>query len=242
MKKLLLSVILAVASFVGTSAQNGSTTLNGSHGLPGTIEASAGKEFYYYLSPLMSPGIATDKIRITVLETITNEAPNGNNVIFVFSELKVYDENGKEISYVASSNADHNTLSGGKDGGGLPALSDNDVSTYFHSMWSGNNAVPENHYIELDLATSVSSFSLQWCSRLGEPKNTPTIVGVTLGTDYTPGSESAGFSLGEAVTSEQELAAAGQLFVLKGNAVKFFNSASGTTYTGSGPLYMLYAE
>ena len=242
MKKLLLSVILAVASFVGTSAQSWSTTLNGSHGLPGTIEASAGKEFYYYLSPLMSPGVVTDKIRITVLETVTNEAPNGNNVIFVFSELKVYDENGKEISYVASSNADHNTLSGGKDGGGLPALSDNDVSTYFHSMWSGNNAVPENHYIELDLATSVSSFSLQWCSRLGEPKNTPTIVGVTLGTDYTPGSESAGFSLGEAVTSEQELAAAGQLFVLKGNAVKFFNSASGTTYTGSGPLYMLYAE
>lgn len=242
MKKLLLSVILAVASFVGTSAQNWSTTLNGSHGLPGTIEASAGKEFYYYLSPLMSPGVVTDKIRITVLETVTNEAPNGNNVIFVFSELKVYDENGKEISYVASSNADHNTLSGDRDGGGLPALSDNDVSTYFHSMWSGNNAVPENHYIELDLATSVSSFSLQWCSRLGEPKNTPTIVGVTLGTDYTPGSESAGFSLGEAVTSEQELAAAGQLFVLKGNAVKFFNSASGTTYTGSGPLYMLYAE
>lgn len=242
MKKLLLSVILAVASFVGTSAQNWSTTLNGSHGLPGTIEASAGKEFYYYLSPLMSPGVVTDKIRITVLETVTNEAPNGNNVIFVFSELKVYDENGKEISYVASSNADHNTLSSDRDGGGLPALSDNDVSTYFHSMWSGNNAVPENHYIELDLATSVSSFSLQWCSRLGEPKNTPTIVGVTLGTDYTPGSESAGFSLGEAVTSEQELAAAGQLFVLKGNAVKFFNSASGTTYTGSGPLYMLYAE
>ncbi|MBO5665419.1 MAG: CotH kinase family protein [Bacteroidaceae bacterium] len=242
MKKLLLSVILAVASFVGTSAQNWSTTLNGSHGLPGTIEASAGKEFYYYLSPLMSPGVVTDKIRITVLETVTNEAPNGNNVIFVFSELKVYDENGKEISYVASSNADHNTLSGDRDGGGLPALSDNDVSTYFHSMWSGNNAVPENHYIELDLATSVSSFSLQWCSRLGEPKNTPIIVGVTLGTDYTPGSESAGFSLGEAVTSEQELAAAGQLFVLKGNAVKFFNSASGTTYTGSGPLYMLYAE
>lgn len=242
MKKLLLSVILAVASFVGTSAQNWSTTLNGSHGLPGTIEASAGKEFYYYLSPLMSPGVVTDKIRITVLETVTNEAPNGNNVIFVFSELKVYDENGKEISYVASSNADHNTLSGDRDGEGLPALSDNDVSTYFHSMWSGNNAVPENHYIELDLATSVSSFSLQWCSRLGEPKNTPTIVGVTLGTDYTPGSESAGFSLGEAVTSEQELAAAGQLFVLKGNAVKFFNSASGTTYTGSGPLYMIYAE
>lgn len=242
MKKLLLSVILAVASFVGTSAQNWSTTLNGSHGLPGTIEASAGKEFYYYLSPLMSPGVVTDKIRITVLETVTNEAPNGNNVIFVFSELKVYDENGKEISYVASSNADHNTLSGDRDGEGLPALSDNDVSTYFHSMWSGNNAVPENHYIELDLATSVSSFSLQWCSRLGEPKNTPTIVGVTLGTDYTPGSESAGFSLGEAVTSEQELAAAGQLFVLKGNAVKFFNSASGTTYTGSGPLYMICAE
>ena len=98
MKKLLLSVILAVASFVGTSAQSWSTTLNGSHGLPGTIEASAGKEFYYYLSPLMSPGVVTDKIRITVLETVTNEAPNGNNVIFVFSELKVYDENGKEIS------------------------------------------------------------------------------------------------------------------------------------------------
>ena len=92
-----MSIVLALISFIGMSAQNWSATLNGSHGLPGTIESSVGKEFYCYLSPLLSPGSATDKIRITVVETITNEAPNGNNVIFVMSELKVYNEYGKEI-------------------------------------------------------------------------------------------------------------------------------------------------
>ena len=207
MKRLLLSIVLALVSFIGISAQNWSATLNGSHGLPGTIESSVGKEFYYYLSPLLSPGSATDKIRITVVETITNEAPNGNNVIFVMSELKVYNEYGKEISYTASSNADHNTLSGSKDGGGLPALSDNDVSTYFHTMWMGFNAVADYHYIDLDLAESVSSFFLQWSSRLGEPKNTPTVVGVTLGTDYMSSVDNVGFELGAAVSKVSELEA-----------------------------------
>ena len=242
MKRLLLSIVLALVSFIGISAQNWAATLNGSHGLPGTIETSVGREFYYYLSPLLSPGSATDKVRITVVETVTNEAPNGNNVVFALSELKVYDEYGKEISYTASSNADHNTLSGSKDGDGLPALNDNDVSTYFHTMWMGFNAVVDYHYIDLELAESVDAFFLQWCTRLGQPKNNPTVVGVTLGTDYVSNVDNVGFELGAAVSKVSELEAKNQLFVLKSNAQKYFTTSSGTTYTGSGPLYMRYAE
>ena len=48
--------------------------------------------------------------------------------------------------------------------------------------------------------------------------------------------------LGNAVTTENELATEGQLFVLKGNAVRSFSTSSGLTYTGSGPIYMQYAE
>ncbi len=241
MKRFLSTVVLTLSVMLGSYAQEWSFTLTTANGLPGE-EAYWGESYYLYNSPQLSPGVSTNKVRITVTGTVSGEQPNGNNYCFVLSELKVLDANGNEVSYSASSNADHNSLAYFEDGGGLPALSDNDYKTYFHSMWYGNWPVTDYHYIELDLAESVSSFSLQWATRLGEPKNSPTEVGITLGTDYVPVSVGDEFKLGDAVTAVQELAAEKQLFVLKGNAVKFFTASNGTTYTGSGSLYMRYAE
>lgn len=48
--------------------------------------------------------------------------------------------------------------------------------------------------------------------------------------------------LGDIVTSEDELVADNQIFILKGNAVKFFTAANGSTYSGRGPLFMQCAE
>ena len=243
MKNILISAILSLATFTGINAQEWSKVLSNADGLPGLAMGDVDYDGYYsFVSSLIEPGTPTDKVRITVIETINNEAPNGNNIVFALAELRVYDKDGNAIAYTATSNADHNTLSYVKDGDGLPALSDDNYKSYFHSMWRPENAVADYHYVELALERSTDSFSIEWATRFGEPKNSPTKVAVTLGTDYVPESLGDEFVLGDAVTTAEELAVENRLFVLKGNAVKSFTASNGTTYTGSGPLYMRYAE
>ncbi|MBO5660717.1 MAG: hypothetical protein J6R98_06780, partial [Bacteroidaceae bacterium] len=65
MKRLLLLLLVALSAF-GVSAQEWSQVLKAGDGLPGELNNFAGNSCYYYLSPLISPGKATDKIRITV--------------------------------------------------------------------------------------------------------------------------------------------------------------------------------
>ena len=243
MKKVLLSTLLLLATLTGINAQEWSATLNINDGLPGTVQDYYGTEYYRFTSQLITPDRSTRKIRITVTGSLNNEAPNGNNIIFSLSELKVYDREGNPVQYTASSNADHNTLAYyTTDGGGLPALSDDDIKSYFHSMWESFNAVPDYHYVEVELEKSIDAFVIEWTTRLGEPKNSPTTVGITLGTDYTPKSVGSEFTLGDDVITESELSTANQFFVLRGNAPQSFAAASGTTYFGSGPIFMRYAE
>lgn len=241
MKKYILSSLLLFFSFTLSVAQNWSAVLNSSDGLPGEAEAYMGSLHYIYKSPQFTPGVPVDRIRITVVGTETNEAANGNNVFFALSGLTVYDGDGVQVGYIPYSNADHNSLSYYTDGDGLPALSDNDVKTYFHSMWQ-SPGVPEYHYLELSLNKSVETFSIEWTTRLGQDKNNPKVVGITLGTEYNPDEISGGFELGASLSTEEELLAASQLLVLRGNAVTSFTSSNGSTYSGSGPLFMRYAE
>ena len=242
MKRFFFSLVCVLASMIGANAQNWSATLTAVDGLPGVVKDYYGSEYYQFNSQLLTPGVTTNKVRMTVVGTMTNEAPNGNNLTFALSELKIYDKDGMIVPYTASSNADHNSLSWGSlDGAGLDGLSDNNIKSYFHSMWASYNAVADYHYVELTLDRSVDSFFIEWSTRLGEPKNSPTIVGITLGTDYSPSSVGDEFVLGDAVVSEAELAVEKQLFVLQSNSVKSFTS-NGTTYLGSGPVFMQYAE
>lgn len=241
MKKYILSSLLILLSISLSNAQEWVATLNTSNGLPGVSESFLSKEYYRYTSPQFTPGVAVDRIRITVTNTITDEAINGNNKFFALSELIIYDGDGNEVDYIAYSNADHNSLWYVPDGGGLEALSDNDLNTYFHSLWQAPG-VPEYHYLELSLGRSIETFSVEWTTRLGTEKNSPTAVGITLGTEYDPEALAGGFELGAPVATQEELFAESQLFVLRSNAVKSFTSDKGETTTGSGPLYMLYAE
>ena len=244
MKRFLLSLVVALLSFVGAGAQNWTALLTNINGLPGVATTSVGGEYYKFTSPLYNLGIeATRRVRITVLDTQTHEQPNGNNYCFSLSELSIYDGDGNELSYSPLSNADHNSLAYfSKDGGGLSALSDDDYSTYFHSMWASYNAVADYHYVELLLDKSVSSFRLEWGTRLGEPKNAPTKVAITLGTDYSPSDIGYDFELGDAVVQASALNAENTLFVIQGNAAYSYTSPTGSVYFGSGPLYMLCAE
>ena len=241
-KNYFFTVLLALFALVGARAQEWSATLNINDGLPGTVQDYYGTEYYKFTSQLMTPDKSTNRIRMTVTGSVNNEAPNGNNVIFSLSELKIYDGQGNPVRYTASSNADHNTLAYYEDGDGLPALSDDDIKSYFHSMWRSENYVSDYHYVEVELEKSIDAFVIEWTTRLGESKNSPTTVGITLGTDYTPKSVGSDFTLGDDVTTESALAAANRLFVLRGNAANSFATSSGTTYFGSGPIFMRYAE
>ncbi len=245
MRRFLLSTLCVLCSFASVLAQEWSLTLNASDGLPGVEKYYEYNPYYEYTSPLFTPGVAVDKVRITVVNTMSDEAPNGNNVVFALSGLEVTDGDGNKVGYTAYSNADHNTLAWQEDGDGLPALSDDDLKSYFHSMWLGNYPVADYHYVELELDNTISSFSLKWTTRLdgySPGKNAPTVVGITLGSEYIPESVGSEFVLGDAVTMESELAAQNRLFVLRSNAIKSFTTSSGITYYGSGPLYMRYAE
>ena len=157
-------MLFTVVATLSGNAQDWSAVLNSVDGLPGEAEAYYGELYYRFASQTFTPGTSVDKIRLTVLNTRTDEAPNGNNVIFSLSGLTVYDGNGTPVDYIAYSNADHNSLAYNTDGDGLPALNDNDIKSYFHSMWS-SPGVSDSHYIELSLAKSVSSFRVEWTTR-----------------------------------------------------------------------------
>lgn len=242
MKKYLFGIIASLFTVAWGNAQDWSAVLSGVNGLPGTEIASSSGNYFNYVSPLFSPGTAAQVIRITVLDTKNHEQPNGNNYCFALSELAVYDGDGNKVSYVATSNADHNNLSWNTDGDGIFALSDGNYDTYFHSMWASYGAVSDYHYLELSLSKPLSSFSLEWATRMKEPKNSPVKVAITLGTEYVPVVVGAEFELGNAVTTTEGLSKDGTLYVLKSNNITSFVTSSGDLYSGKGPVYMLSAE
>ena len=63
--------------------------------------------------------------------------------------LQCDDANG---AYYISSNADQNAGSGNNDGGGVAALLDTDLTSYFHSRWGGT-VVNEDHYLQVDMGS-----------------------------------------------------------------------------------------
>ena len=246
MKKHLLLFCISILSFAGAEAQGWSTTLRTADGLPGKKNTYYEESYYTFKSKEFTPGGTLDIIRLTVVETVTNEKPYGNNTTFALSDLKIHDGNGDTVPFTAYSNADHNSMGLFEDGGGLEALGDNDIKSYFHSLWHGTNynitPVTEYHYIDLALSRNVSTFSIEWSTRIGNSNNAPTVVGITLGTDYNPEEIAADFTLGNEVTTKSQLDNPGQFFVLKGNAQETFTTKDGYTYMGSGPIFYESAE
>ena len=105
-----------------------------------------------YTSPMYRFQGKIEFFRITV-----NKAKNGQKY-FCLSGLEFFDGTGAKIELSEanlSTNADHNTMVNGEgvqntaDGGGIPALFDNDAATYFHSAWQ--NGPAEAHYLEVTL-------------------------------------------------------------------------------------------
>ena len=181
-KNLFLTLALAFASFAGANAQDWTVSLGAGDGLPGENVQKGTQTVQVYKSEVIKPTEALTTLRFTVAQNYNGEKPNGNNFVTALSELVVYAADGTTvIPYTATSNADHNTLSGGTDGAGLAALNDGKWNNYWHSCWSATGAQADYHHLELTFEAPVSEFILEWGARPGNPKNAPMLVGLTKG-------------------------------------------------------------
>ena len=252
-KNLFLTLALAFASFAGANAQDWSLSLGAGDGLPGENVQKGTTTVQVYKSDVIKPTEALTTLRFTVAQNYNGEKPNGNNFVTALSELVVYAADGETvIPYTVESNADHNTLSGGTDGAGLSALNDGNWNNYWHSCWSATGAQAEFHHLELTFAEPISEFVLEWGARPGNPKNAPTLVGLTKGgVAYVPYADWA-FTVGEEITSMDALEGV-KYFVMKSNVpveyhtyVNNHNSTEGAFGTqttkdpnvGPGPMYV----
>ena len=252
-KNLFLTLALAVASFAGANAQDWSLSLGAGDGLPGENVQKGTTTVQVYKSDVIKPAKALTTLRFTVAQNYNGEKPNGNNFVTALSELVVYAADGETvIPYTAISNADHNTLSGGTDGAGISALNDGNWNNYWHSCWSATGAQADYHHLVLTFEKPISEFVLEWGARPGNPKNAPTLVGLTEGdVDYVPYADWA-FNVGEEITSMDQLQGT-QYFVMKSNVpveyhtyVNNHNSTEGAFGTqttkepnvGPGPQYV----
>lgn len=85
----------------------------------------------------------------------------------------------QESPYWLSSNADQNVVGTEEDGGGIAALIDNNISTFFHSQWSGT-AVKDDHYLQVDLGEGkeMNIFSFSYATRNTADSPAPTSIKV----------------------------------------------------------------
>ena len=238
-KNLFLAGALALFSFVGVSAQDWChTVVNGLPGTDVTTTLENGTEVTNrYAETQVFSHAGTKSIRMTVLQTGSTNQIKGGGPTWNLAELKIYDGNGKEIAYTATSNADHNTMGGaGNDGAGLPALNDGNLNNYWHSTWSAQ-APNEFHYLEFELAETVDAFSLAWWNRPNNNNNCPIVVGLTPGGKYfTEDMKFAeyGFELGEQVTSADGLVAGTYTFYVEGPTV----APNDESVTGPGNVFV----
>ena len=252
-KNLFLTLALAVASFAGANAQDWSLSLGAGDGLPGENVQKGTTTVQVYKSDVIKPTKALTTLRFTVAQNYNGEKPNGNNFVTALSELVVYAADGETvIPYTATSNADHNTLSGGTDGAGISALNDGNWNNYWHSCWSATGAQADYHHLVLTFEKPISEFVLEWGARPGNPKNAPTLVGLTEGdVDYVPYADWA-FKVGNEITSMDQLEGV-KYFVMKSNVPVEYHAyvnnhestegAFGTQTTkepnvGPGPMYV----
>ena len=226
MKRNFLSAVLlslfALAGFAQETSQ-WPITLTTADGLPGKKIV----QNYVYRSNVYKFEEAVTKLRFTVISTNTVDELTSNSYdgisayngtgfpFFTMSELRIYDGNGNLVPYTATTNAAQIG-----DGGGVEALNDQNELSYFHSTYSKGGMPHAYHYIELDLESPISEFSFDWNTRSRYYKNLITYMGITPGTEYLPYPEQE-FSIGEQVTSLEDLKEEGALFIIKGNAPDF---------------------
>jgi len=138
-------------------------TLTRDDGLCDTYEFSYDdwKEHYYYTSPVYHLGEEVKRLRFTVSETTSGDAGAGFPC-FAIAEFYIYDASGNALTLKASNfstNAQEPTE------GPMRNICDNNVGTYFHSLWSYRDESTGQHYIDVKLPRSMKDFAFGYVSR-----------------------------------------------------------------------------
>ena len=227
-KNLLLTSLLTLVAAFGMAQETTTKfpiTLTTADGLPGPKIV----QNFVYKSDVYKLDEAVSTLRFTVCSTNTVDSlTTGSNdglsagwgsgfPFFTMSEFRIYDGNGNQLEYDVTTNASASN-DGGK--GDMSVLYDKNEGTFFHSTYSWGTFPYAYHYLEFELAEPVSAFSFSWNTRSGYYKNLITYMGITPGTEYFPFPDQE-FQLGEQVTTLEELAEEGQLFVLKSRGQGF---------------------
>ena len=221
-KNLLLTCLLTLVAAFGIAQETTKfpIELTTADGLPGSKVVRN----YAFQSKTYTLDEAVSTLRFTVISTNTTDSLTSGSFdgyssgwgtgfpFFTMSEFRIYDGNGKQIEYVASGNA-----VAPNDGGGLEALNDKNEGTYLHTVYSRGSLPHAYHYLEFELIEPVTSFSFNWNTRSDYHKNLITYMGITPGTQFLPYPKQE-FQLGDQVTTTEELAEEGALFVLRSNS------------------------
>ena len=115
-------------------------------------------------------------VRLQVEKTGGMEQTNGN-LYFALGELAIYPVTSyKEAPYTEKDGliSDVSQLSSNAiepKEGSLAELIDNDITTYFHSTWSQNNATGAKHYLQVDLNDAYKQIALKYSKRQVEVDN-----------------------------------------------------------------------
>ena len=139
-------------------------------------------------------------IRLQVEKTGGMAQTNGN-LYFALGELAIYPVTSyKEAPYTEKDGliTDASQLSSNAvepTEGSLAELIDNDLTTYFHSTWSQNNATGAKHYLQVDLNDAYKQIALKYSKRQVEVDNGSPITLHIYATN-TPESEYSWTDLG----------------------------------------------
>lgn len=143
--------------------------LQSGNGLPGTLENGQ----YSWTSDYLTYDTPVKNLILRVIGTNTGGRWNGYP-FFTLSEFKVYDENGEQVT-LTTDNLSCNAIQT-NDGGQLPAILDNNSSTYLHTAYNDNSTGNPGtyHYLKIKLPEAMSKLKIAFNSRNGN--NVPKCV------------------------------------------------------------------
>lgn len=139
--------------------------LQSGNGLPGTLENGQ----YSWTSDLLTYDTPIKNLIFRVIGTNTGASLSGYP-FFTLSEIKVYNENNEQITLTTDNLSCNAIYTAGTDGGGLPAVCDNNNSTFLHTAYDADETKSTGdpctyHYLKIKLPEAMSKLKVAFISR-----------------------------------------------------------------------------
>ncbi|MBR5395253.1 MAG: discoidin domain-containing protein [Bacteroidaceae bacterium] len=141
--------------------------------------ADAGRTFWTYTVDPVDPEYTYDPAYVWELEEYTESAEQKEALakvqawpVYVQSAAGLVKDAGKFYSNAKEPSE-----------GSYEALIDGDYSSFFHSAWSADGAVDEDHYLQAELSEATQKFEFYYKKRSQNNNNRPTKIVISAGND-----------------------------------------------------------